>query len=107
MLLLECYITISLLNVNVVWSSTKKICLKESEIWRKIIWNKIIVTLVTQGLLSSFLALLSCCISSVLSIIIISFDDIHQRSTKEKNYQKEKWRKGQQMGKMKMFLLGK
>ena len=28
----------------------KKICLKESEVWRKVISNKIIVTLVTQGL---------------------------------------------------------
>ena len=34
----------------------KKICLKESEVWRKDISNKIIVTLVTQGLLSSFLS---------------------------------------------------
>ena len=28
----------------------KKICLKESEVWQKVISNKIIVTLVTQGL---------------------------------------------------------
>ena len=28
----------------------------ENEVWRKIISNKIIVTLVTQGLLSSFLS---------------------------------------------------
>ena len=28
----------------------KKICLKESEVWRKVISNKIIVTLVTQRL---------------------------------------------------------
>ena len=28
----------------------KKTCLKESEVWRKVISNKIIVTLVTQGL---------------------------------------------------------
>ena len=28
----------------------KKICLKESEVWRKVTSNKIIVTLVTQGL---------------------------------------------------------
>ena len=34
----------------------KKICLKESEVWRKVISNKIIVTLVTQGLPSSFLS---------------------------------------------------
>ena len=31
------------------------VCLKESEVWRKVISNKIIVTLVTQGLPSSFL----------------------------------------------------
>ena len=30
----------------------KKICLKESEVWRKVISNKIIVTFVTQGLQS-------------------------------------------------------
>ena len=29
---------------------TKKICLKEGEVWRKVISNKIIVMLVTQGL---------------------------------------------------------
>ena len=29
---------------------SKKICLKESEVWRKVISNKVIVTLVTQGL---------------------------------------------------------
>ena len=34
----------------------KNICLKESEVWRKVISNKIIVTLVTQGLPSSFLS---------------------------------------------------
>ena len=34
----------------------KKICLKESEVWRKVISNKTIVTLVTQGLPSSFLS---------------------------------------------------
>ena len=28
----------------------KKICLKESEVWRKVASNKIIVTLATQGL---------------------------------------------------------
>ena len=31
----------------------KNICLKESEVWRKVVSNKIIVTLVTQGLPSS------------------------------------------------------
>ena len=30
--------------------------LKESEVWRKVISNKIIVTLVTQGLPSSFVS---------------------------------------------------
>ena len=34
----------------------KKICLKEGEFWRKVISSKIIVTLVTQGLPSSFLS---------------------------------------------------
>ena len=34
----------------------KKICLKESEVCRKVISNKIIATLVTQGLPSSFLS---------------------------------------------------
>ena len=33
----------------------KHICLKESEVWHKVISNKIVVTLVTQGLPSSFL----------------------------------------------------
>ena len=31
----------------------KTICLKESEVWRKVISNKIVVTVVTQGLPSS------------------------------------------------------
>ena len=34
----------------------KTICLKESEVWRKVISNKIVVTVVTQGLPSSFLS---------------------------------------------------
>ena len=34
----------------------KKICSKESEVWRKVISNKISVTLVTKGLPSSFLS---------------------------------------------------
>ena len=34
----------------------KKICLKESDVWRKVISNKIVVTVVTQGLPSSFLS---------------------------------------------------
>ena len=43
-------------NINVFWSLQKNIYLKESELWRKVISNKIIVTLVTQGLPSSFLS---------------------------------------------------
>ena len=46
--------SLSSLNINVFWSVYKKICLKESEVWRKVISNKIIVTLVTQALSSSF-----------------------------------------------------
>ena len=34
----------------------KKICLKESDVWRKVISNKIVVTVVTQDLPSSFLS---------------------------------------------------
>ena len=34
----------------------KTTCLKEGEVWRKRFSNKIIVTLVTQGLPSSFLS---------------------------------------------------
>ena len=34
----------------------KKTCLKESDVWRKVISNKIVVTVVTQGLPSSFLS---------------------------------------------------
>ena len=34
----------------------KNICLKESEVWRKVISNKNIVTLVTDGLPSSLLS---------------------------------------------------
>ena len=43
----------------------KKIRLKESEVWRKVVSNKIIVTLVTQGLPSSFL---SCPVASLSSL---------------------------------------
>ena len=46
---------VSKLNINVFWSLQKN-CLKESEVWRKVISNKVIVTLVTQGLPSSFLS---------------------------------------------------
>ena len=49
----------------------KKICLKESEVCRKVILNKIIVLLVTQGLLSVFL-LPSCRLfSSIKSLITL------------------------------------
>ena len=34
----------------------KKICLKASDVWRKVISNKVVVTVVTQGLPSSFLS---------------------------------------------------
>ena len=34
----------------------KKICSKESEVWRKVISNETIVTLVTQGLPTFFLS---------------------------------------------------
>lgn len=34
----------------------KSICFKESEVWQKVISNKIIVTLVAQSLPSSFLS---------------------------------------------------
>ena len=45
------------LHLTIMFSGLyKKICLKESEVWRKVISNKIIVTLVTQGLPSSFLS---------------------------------------------------
>ena len=44
------------LHLTIMFSGLyKKICLKESEVWRKVISNKISVTLVTQGLTSSFL----------------------------------------------------
>ena len=52
-LLLVCFVVI-FTNINGFWSFTKKICLKEREVWRKLISNIIIVTLVTQGLRSSF-----------------------------------------------------
>ena len=45
----------------------KKIYLKDSEVWRKVVSNKIIVTLVTQGLPSSFLVP-SCCVSSLETV---------------------------------------
>ena len=49
-LLLTCFVENSL-NVDVFCSSKKTSeCLKECEVWRKVSSNKIIVTLVTQGL---------------------------------------------------------
>ena len=45
------------LHLTLLFSALyKNICFKESEVWRKVISNKIIVTLVTQGLPSSFLS---------------------------------------------------
>ena len=38
----------------------KTICLKESEVWRNVISNKIVVTVVTQGLRSSFVVVITC-----------------------------------------------
>ena len=48
-LLFACFVGNSL-NIDVFLIFYKKICLKESEVWRKVFSNKIIVTLVTQGL---------------------------------------------------------
>ena len=53
--LLLCFVVI-FTNIDVFWSFTKKICLKESEFSRTVISNKIIVTLVTQGLPSFLLS---------------------------------------------------
>ena len=45
------------LHLTLMFSSLyKKIRLKESEVWRKVISNKIIITLAMQGLSSSFLS---------------------------------------------------
>ena len=52
---LACFVRNSL-NFDVYLLFYKKICLKECEVWRKVFSNKIIVTLVTQGLPSSFLS---------------------------------------------------
>ena len=52
-LLLACFVANSL-KIDVSYSST--ICSKECEVWRKQSKSKIIVTLVTQGLPSSFLS---------------------------------------------------
>ena len=44
------------LHLTIMFSGLyKKICLKESEVWRKVISNKTSVTLVTPSLPSSFL----------------------------------------------------
>ena len=45
------------LHLTLMFSSLyKKIRLKESEVWRKVISNKIIITLAMQGFSSSFLS---------------------------------------------------
>ena len=45
------------LHLTIMFSGPyKRLSLKENEVWRKVISNKIIVTLVTQGLPSSFLS---------------------------------------------------
>ena len=45
------------LHLTLMFSSLyKKIRLKESQVWRKVISNKIIITLAMQGLSSSFLS---------------------------------------------------
>ena len=45
------------LHLTLMFSSLyKKIRLKASEVWRKVISNKIIITLAMQGLSSSFLS---------------------------------------------------
>ena len=48
-LLFACFVGNSL-NIDVFLIGYKNICLKESEVWRKVFSNKIIVTLVAQGL---------------------------------------------------------
>ena len=60
--LLACFFGNSL-NVDVFFFY-KKICLKECEVWGKVFSNTIIVTLATQGLLSTFP---SCYVSSLLT----------------------------------------
>ena len=51
-LLLACFIVIFIKSSGLY----KNICSKESEAWQQVVSNKIIVTLVTQGLPSSFLS---------------------------------------------------
>ena len=54
--LLLVYFVGNSLYINVFLLLYKKIFVKEHEVWQKGFSNKIIVTLVTQGLLSSFLS---------------------------------------------------
>ena len=54
-LLVVCFVGNSLF-IDVFLFLYKKIILKDCEVWQKGFSNKIIVTLVTQGLLSSFLS---------------------------------------------------
>ena len=54
-LLLSCFVGNSL-NIDVFLLFYKKICLKECEVWQKVFSNKIIFTLNTQCLPSSFLS---------------------------------------------------
>lgn len=55
--LLTCYVVI--LNQHQCFLVLyKKICLKETEVWEKVVSHKIIVTLITQGLPSPFLFVL-------------------------------------------------
>ena len=45
------------LHLTLVFSGLlRNICLKQGEVWRKVFLNKVIVTLVTQGLPSAFLS---------------------------------------------------
>ena len=52
-LLIACFVVI-FTNINAFRSFTKKELFKEREVWRKTLLVKIIVTLVTQGLLVYF-----------------------------------------------------
>ena len=53
---ITCMLSRNSLNMDVFLFLYKKISLKECDVWRKVFPNKIIVTLVTQGLPSSFLS---------------------------------------------------
>ena len=50
----------------------QKICLKEGEVWRKVVSNKITVTLVTHTRFAVFFPLPSRCVSSILGKLIFS-----------------------------------